>query len=224
MDHLFIADFGPNDSGVALDEATRRHVAALRLRDGERVRVLNGRGLVGLCSVVRRGTDVQLAVHEMETRPRPASLTLVMSNLDNRDRFEFALEKAVELGVTCFVPLLADRCQHQRVSMDRLRAKAIAAVTQCGVAWLPELLPPATIDAVAWGSTVIVGDDRGARPTQQVLSGDVTVIVGPEGDFSDREKAILDGLPQTQRWAVGSTRLRAETAAIALVSIVVALR
>lgn len=224
MDHLFIADFGPNDSTVTLDEATRRHVAALRLRDGERIRALNGRGLVGLCSVVRRGTDVQLVVHEAETRPRPASLTLVMSNLDNRDRFEFALEKAVELGVTCFVPLLADRCQHQRVSMDRLRAKAIAAVTQCGVAWLPELLPPATIDAVAWGSTVIVGDDRGARPTKDLLSGDVTVIVGPEGDFSDREKAILDGLPQTQRWAVGSTRLRAETAAIALVSTVVALR
>lgn len=224
MDYLFIAEFCADDTIVPIDEVVRRHVAALRLRDGEHVRVLNGRGLVGLCGVVRRGTDIQLAVHEVETRPRPASLTLVMSNLDNRDRFEFALEKAVELGVTCFVPLLADRCQHQRVSMDRLRAKAIAAVTQCGVAWLPELLAPVTIDGVTWGSTVIVGDDRGARPSQDVLSADVTVIVGPEGDFTDREKAILDGLPQTQRWAVGSTRLRAETAAIALVSSVIALR
>lgn len=224
MDHLFIPEFGAADTTVALDEATRKHVAALRLRDGEPVRVLNGKGLVGHCSVVRQGAVVHLRVHACDVRPQPSPLTLVMSNLDNRDRFEFALEKAVELGVTRFVPLLADRCQHQRVSIDRLRAKAIAAVTQCGVAWLPEIAQSTSIDEVEWGSVVIVGDDRGARPNSDVLTERVTVIVGPEGDFSDREKGLLNALPQTQRWAIGSTRLRAETAAIALVSAVIALR
>ena len=224
MDHLFIAEASSEQSNVPLDAATRRHVAALRLRDGEHVRVLNGRGLVALCGVKRHGNDVTLTVIESDLRPQPASLTLVMSNLDNRDRFEFALEKATELGATRFVPLLADRCQHQRVSMERLRAKAIAAVTQCGVAWLPEIASPVTIDEVTWGSVVVVGDDRGARPSASVLTDHVTVIVGPEGDFSDREKSVLASLAQTHRWAIGSTRLRAETAAIALVSTVVALR
>ena len=224
MDHLFIPGFTSEQSIVALDEPARRHVAALRLRDGEQIRILNGKGLVGLCRVARNGVDVQLHVVERDLRPRPASLTLVMSNLDNRDRFEFALEKATELGATRFVPLLADRSQHQRVSMDRLRAKAIAAITQCGVAWLPEILEPCALEAVEWGSTVIVGDDRGSRASNAVVATDVTVVVGPEGDFSDREKDYLAALPQTHRWAIGSTRLRAETAAIALVSTVVALR
>lgn len=224
MDHLFIPEFGSSDTLVELDEATRKHVAALRLRDGEHVRVLNGKGLVGECSVVRQGGGVHLRVRACDTRPQPSALTLVMSNLDNRDRFEFALEKAVELGVSRFVPLLADRCQHQRVSLDRLRAKAVAAVTQCGVAWLPDITAPMSIDEIEWGSVVIVGDDRGARPSSDVLTDNVTVIVGPEGDLSDREKGLLTALPQTTRWAVGSTRLRAETAAIALVSAVIALR
>lgn len=224
MDHLFIAELDPRQTVVPLDDAARRHVSALRLRDGEHVRVLNGRGLVALCSVTRRASAVQLTVIETDLRPRPASLTLVMSNLDSRDRFEFALEKATELGITRFVPLLADRCQHQRVSMDRLRAKAIAAVTQCGVAWLPEIAAPMTIDTVAWGSVVIVGDDKGRRASESPLTDDVTVIVGPEGDFSEREHEILRSLPQAHRWAIGTTRLRAETAAIALVSTVVALR
>jgi 16S rRNA (uracil1498-N3)-methyltransferase len=92
------------------------------------------------------------------------------------------------------------------------------------VAWLPEIASPVTIDEVTWGSVVVVGDDRGARPSASVLTDHVTVIVGPEGDFSDREKAVLASLEQTHRWAIGSTRLRAETAAIALVSTVVALR
>lgn len=224
MDHLFIAEFGADDTIVPIDEAVRRHVAALRLRDGEHVRVLNGKGLVGQCSVARRGSDVHLHVLSRDVHPKPSPLTLVMANLDNRDRFEFALEKATELGVTCFIPLLADHCQHQRVNMDRLRAKAVAAVTQCGVAWLPEIAQPTSIEGVEWGSVVIVGDDRGARPTSDVGAQHVTVIVGPEGDFSDREKEILNALPQTQRWAIGSTRLRAETAAIALVSAVITLR
>ncbi len=224
MDHLFIAEFGADDTIVPIDEAVRRHVAALRLRDGELVRVLNGRGLVGQCIVTRRGSDVLLNVIARDVHPKPTPLTLVMSNLDNRDRFEFALEKATELGATCFVPLLADHCQHKRVNLDRLRAKAVAAATQCGVAWLPEITQPTSIEGVEWGSVVIVGDDRGARPASDVLTQRVTVIVGPEGDFSERETEIINSLPHTLRWAIGSTRLRAETAAIALVGAVIALR
>lgn len=225
MDHLFIPGFTHQQSEVQLDDASRRHVAALRLRDGEPIRVLNGKGLVGDCSVLRRNGTLHLTVVAREERPRPPLLTLVMSNLDSRDRFEFALEKATELGATHFLPLLADRSQHQRVSADRLRAKAIAAITQCGVAWLPEIMEPCTIDGVQWGDAVIVGDDRGSRPTSaDVAVTSITVVVGPEGDFSDREKAALATLPQARTWAIGSTRLRAETAAIALVSAVVALR
>lgn len=149
-------------------------------------------------------------------------LTLAMSVLDSRDRFEFALEKATELGITRFVPLLAKRSQHHRVHADRLVAKAVAAITQCGVAWLPEIAPAVGVEDLPRANVVIVGDDTGDIPaalhhgTESIL-----VVVGPEGDLTPEEKSYLHNTLQAHRWAIGQNRLRAETAAIALLSNVV---
>ena len=227
MDHIYIAACEPSDHVVPLTPEARRHLAALRLRDGEQVRVLNGRGLVATCRTERSSSDLRLVVETSRVAEPPPPLTLVLSVLDNRDRYEFALEKATELGITRFVPLLADRSQHHRVNMERLTAKAIAAITQCGVPWLPEIHTPVRIEDVPWSPVIIMGDDQGATPTRDDLGGDqgveVSVVVGPEGDFSDREKEVLRNDVRTHQWAIGRNRLRAETAAIALVSTVVAL-
>lgn len=224
MDHLYIAGCLEQHDVAPLDNDVRRHIAALRLRDGEHIKVLNGRGLIALCTVERTSGTVALVVRERTLLPRPPGLTLMMSILDGRDRFEFALEKATELGITRFVPLLAEKSQHHRTSEIRLQAKAIAAITQCGVAWLPEIAPPTTIDALQWGSRIIVGDDKGQPPSAEDITDDVCVIVGPEGDFSDREKTLLTNDLRTRRWAIGRNRLRAETAAIALIANVVSVR
>ncbi|HLP27025.1 MAG TPA: RsmE family RNA methyltransferase [Candidatus Didemnitutus sp.] len=224
MDHIYIRECEPTHTIAPLSVDAARHIAALRLRDGEQVKVLNGRGLIALCTVRRTDGAAQLDVTATTMTPKPPSLTLVMSVLDNRDRYEFALEKATELGITRFIPLLAERSQHHRVNHDRLVAKAIAALTQCGVAWLPEILPAVGIDGVAWNTRIIMGDDQGAPPNTGDLADDVCVVVGPEGDFSDREKSLLANDLRTKRWAIGRNRLRAETAAIALIANVVSVR
>lgn len=224
MDHIYIHQCEPTHATAPLTPEAARHVAALRLRDGEQVKVLNGRGLVALCTIQRDAGAPSLRVVTTTLIPKPPSLTLVMSVLDSRDRFEFALEKATELGVTRFVPLLAERSQHHRVSHERLVAKAIASITQCGVAWLPEIMPAVGIDGVEWGERIIMGDDKGAPPNTADLTGDVCVVVGPEGDFSDREKSLLTNDLRTKRWAIGRNRLRAETAAVALIANVVSVR
>ena len=224
MDHIYIRECEPTHSTAPLSVDAARHIAALRLRDGEQVKVLNGRGLIALCTVRRTDGAARLDVTSTTLTPKPPSLTLVMSVLDNRDRYEFALEKATELGITRFIPLLAERSQHHRVNHDRLIAKAIAAVTQCGVPWLPEIMPAVEIDHVDWSETIVMGDDKGAPPNGADLTGDVCVVVGPEGDFSDREKSLLTNDLRTKRWAIGRNRLRAETAAIALIANVVSVR
>ncbi|MBC8124607.1 MAG: 16S rRNA (uracil(1498)-N(3))-methyltransferase [Candidatus Kapabacteria bacterium] len=232
MDHIYIEACQATNETAPLDSDALRHIAALRLRDGEHVRVLNGKGLVATCTIERVGSQVTLRLGEREERAKPIALTLVMPILDSRDRFEFALEKATELGITRFVPLLAERAQHHRTSNARLVAKAIASITQCGVAWLLEIADPVTIDTLPWATYTIVGDEKGSvpqtlsprpsalspRPSALSPSSDVCVVVGPEGDFSEREKQILHADPRTLRWAVGSNRLRAETAAIALIA------
>jgi len=224
MDHIYIEACNAADVIVPLTAEAERHIAALRLRDGELVKVLNGRGLVAICVVQRTGQKVELAVNTATEHPKPAALTLAMSILDARDRFEFALEKCTELGITRFVPVLADQSQHHRTSAERLVAKAVAAITQCGVAWLPEITAPTTIAELAWGSCFIIGDDKGQPPSPCDLTEDVTVIVGPEGDFSERERAVLLDDPRCRSWAIGRNRLRAETAAIALIANVVSVR
>ncbi len=224
MDHIYIRECEPTHTTAPLSADAVRHIAALRLRDGEQVKVLNGRGLIARCTVQRQEGVLSLVVTDTLMIPKPPSLTLVMSVLDNRDRYEFALEKATELGITRFIPLLAERSQHHRVNHDRLVAKAIAALTQCGVAWLPDILPAVGVDRVDWSETIIMGDDQGAPPNTADLTGDVCVVVGPEGDFSDREKSLLTNDLRTKRWAIGRNRLRAETAAIALIANVVSVR
>ncbi len=223
MDHIYVPDVTIDDRVVPLSADAKRHVAALRLRDGEPVKVLNGRGLVVRCRCERTQGDVRLISETAYEVPRPHGLTLALSVLDHRDRYEFALEKATELGITRFIPLLADRSQHHRVNVERLTTKAIAAITQCGVAWLPQIHPPVRLEDVPWGDVTIMGDDTGSRPNGDDVQGDVTIVVGPEGDLSDREKDLLSAAPRTKRWAIGRNRLRAETAAIALVSAVVGL-
>jgi 16S rRNA (uracil1498-N3)-methyltransferase len=223
MDHIYVPDSTINDHVVPLSAEAMRHVAALRLRDGEPVKVLNGRGLVLHCRCERTQSNMRIVTETAREVEPPPGLTLALSVLDNRDRYEFALEKATELGITRFVPVLADRSQHHRVNVERLTTKAIAAITQCGVAWLPEVHRPVRLEDVPWGDVVIMGDDTGSRPTGDDVRGHVTIVVGPEGDLSEREKDLLGADPRTTRWAIGRNRLRAETAAIALVSTVVGL-
>lgn len=221
MDNLYSPTITAADQIVTPDAEMQRHIAALRLRDGEKVRILNGRGLVATCTVQRQTGSVVLQVLERSVYPAPAQLTLALGVLDNRDRFEFAVEKATELGVTRIAPVVCDHARHARSTTERLRQKAIAAITQSGNPWLPEILDPTAFDSLPLGEVVIVGDAQGDTPSK-LISHDTWILVGPEGGFSNRELHKLSSMPNVLRWRIGSNRLRAETAAVALVARAVA--
>lgn len=217
MDNLYSPTITAADKIVTPNAEMQRHISALRLRDGEGVRVLNGRGLVVTCRVQRQAGSVVLPVVEFVEHPEPRQLTLALGVLDNRDRFEFAVEKATELGVSRIVPLLCDHARHARSSTERLQQKAIAAITQSGNPWLPVIADPTPFDSLPLGDVVIVGDAQGSVPSD-VTSHDTWILVGPEGGFSQRELEILSSMQNVVRWRIGSNRLRAETAAVALIS------
>ncbi len=217
MDNLYSPTITAADKIVTPNAEMQRHISALRLRDGEGVRVLNGRGLVVTCRVQRQAGSVVLPVVEFVEHPEPRQLTLALGVLDNRDRFEFAVEKATELGVSRIVPLLCDHARHARSSTERLQQKAIAAITQSGNPWLPSISDPTSFDNLALGEVVIVGDAQGSVPSD-LTSNDTWILVGPEGGFSQRELESLAPMQNVVRWRIGSNRLRAETAAVALIS------
>ncbi len=164
-----------------------------------------------------------LPYERMERSPEPTiEITLACSVLA-RQRMIFVMQKATELGVTRIVPLLTDHSvpreglEHERA--NAWPAQVIRAARQCRRGSLPEVLPPTTLDsflaspAFAFADVCVMLDDRSApTPAPGEPPRRIVLIVGPEGGFSDAERARL--ATKSSPWVLGGRILRAETAVI----------
>lgn len=228
MHHVYAESLEPGSSTLNVNSAISRHFDALRIRDGEEVLALNGRGLVARVQVSRTQNSYTGIIASEQVVPEPAPLILALGCLDHRDRFEFAIEKAVELGATKIVPLHTTRVQRAKVNISRLNTKAVAALTQSGRTWLPKVTEISSIAAVLksapTNAEVIVGEQHGEPPSRVPLENAIVVAVGPEGGFTEDELGVLRSDPRMRSMAIGHHRLRAETAAVALLSVVASRR
>jgi 16S rRNA (uracil1498-N3)-methyltransferase len=206
---------------LSLDDDEVQHLKVRRAKDGDKVELLDGSGLLGRGVLVQLGREWLVEVRASEVQPRPAPLTLAVAAGD-RDRFSWMVEKAVELGVTRIVPLesnrtagVATRLKDSHVA--RLRRSALEGTKQCGAAWAPAIENPVSL-------ADFMGDplsgrgwlaDQDGIPAPASLDRDpVTVVVGPEGGLTaeERKAAALRGYQPT---ALGIHTLRFETAALA---------
>jgi 16S rRNA (uracil1498-N3)-methyltransferase len=156
--------------------------------------------------------------------PPPAPRLVLALPLLQRTHFDTAVTQCVEVGVTEFVPLRAERC-HVRAWTPALAARservAVAAMKQAGRAWLPPFGDAADVAGLAAGfgafRTVVLADPGGERLLAAQPAGDTLAIVGPEAGFSEgeRERLIAAGARPA---LLSRNRLRAETAAVVLVS------
>jgi len=213
-----------------LGEGEVHHLRVRRAREGDVVELRDGAGLVGTGRLVRDGREWKVEVERTERLPRPVDLSLAVGAGD-RERFSRVVEKAVELGVTGVVPLetertagVATRVRAQHT--DKLRRTALEALKQCGSAWACEVTEPVALaefaarplDGVGWLA------DAEASPVPPAIGGTpLTVVVGPEGGLTPRERDLLRAagyLPV----ALGPHVLRFETAAIAAAAAAAAAR
>ena len=145
------------------------------------------------------------------------------------------VQKAVEMGVARLAPVIMAHTQAERVNLGRMRANAIEAAEQCGVLNIPEIAEPRKFDSLARGwkpDRLLVFCDEEADVKDPVaalssargggLAGPlpVSVLVGPEGGFAEDERAALLKLPNIVRLALGPRILRADTAAVAALTLV----
>ncbi len=203
-----------------------KHLArVLRIRVGEEIQLTNGAGLLARArveTVARDATTVQIVAREHDAPPSPR-LVLALPLLQ-RTHFDTAVTQCVEVGVTEFVPLRAERC-HVRAWTPALAARservAVAAMKQAGRGWLPAFRDAVDVTGLIAGfggyGTVVLADPDGERVMAAQPSGDTLAIVGPEAGFSEgeRERLIAAGARPA---ALSRHRLRAETAAVVLVS------
>lgn len=229
MTTLFHAPPEAFDGGtVVLPEDEARHaVRVLRHGVGDELVVVDGVGgrhRVRLTEVDRRGARGTVVATEREPLGPPIVAGLAL--LKHPGRFETFVEKAVELGATALVPLQTARTERVRWRPERVRAVAVAAMKQAGRARLPALHAPRLLPdvlAADWPAPRLLCHEAAAPEAalwRHLAAGPPaggTVLVGPEGGFTDDEvaEAVRAG------WHVvslGPQRLRAETAALAAVA------
>jgi 16S rRNA (uracil1498-N3)-methyltransferase len=207
----------------------------LRLKPGDAVLLFNGRD--GEWRTSLAGSDkrsVSLTVAErLREQPGPGDLHYLFAPLKH-SRLDYMVQKAVEMGVSRLQPVLTRHTQVARVNLERMRANAIEAAEQCGILTLPQIAVPATLEraiAEREPSRLLIFCDEDAEVKDPVaaLQGalrkdhpatPLAVLVGPEGGFADEERALLLQAPNVLRLALGPRILRADTAAVAALTLV----
>lgn len=233
---VFLADDVSGDR-IVLGGAEGHHAARVRrVRVGEQVDVVDGRGTRAVCSVTGVGRDtVDLAVltrtNEQARTPR---LVLVQA-LAKGDRGELAVELATEVGVDEVVPWAAARCvvtwdgDRGGKAHERWRSTAREAAKQSRRAWVPDIrdLHSTTQlgERMATADLTLVLHEAAERPLAGVAvpaDGEVLLVVGPEGGITDEELALLTAAG-ARPVRLGSSVLRTSTAGAAAVAVVSAL-
>lgn len=200
----------------------------LRLKAGERVLVFNGRD--GEWSAGIAASKRALAVSE-QTRAQTAAgdLHYVFAPLKTA-RLDYVVQKAVEMGAARLQPVLTRYGQVSRVNAERMRKNAIEAAEQCGILTLPQIAAPLPLprylagrDAARW----LVFCDESAEVADPVAAlaklpprAPLAVLIGPEGGFAEDERSALLRAPQTLAIALGPRILRADTAAVAALTLI----
>lgn len=218
---------------VTLPEPVAHHIQVLRLAPGELITVFNGEGgeyAAALTDLGRRSASAEIKAHTAREAELPFAVTLAQA-LPEGSKMDWIIEKAIELGVSGFQPLAAQRCvvrlsaERAGKKLEHWRGIIVSASEQSGRNRLAQLAPPQ--DYKQW----ITQQDMHRRiiltPRADQSLADwarhqppqaVTLVVGPEGGLSEQEEdlALRHGaLPL----AMGPRILRTETAALAAVAV-----
>ncbi len=224
LPRLYVEDRLAEGAMLTLAGAPANYLAAvLRLGAGARVKLFDDRTGEWLAEIAEGGKkriSVRVLEKLREREPVP-DLWLLFAPI-KRGRIDWLVEKAAELGVARLVPVLTQRTIVDRLNLDRLRAHAIEAAEQCERTALPELTEPQKLDKLlaAWPTdrALFFADERGGDALA-ASPGPAAILVGPEGGFTDEERAKIRAVPQARPISLGPRILRADTAALAAVSL-----
>lgn len=210
-------------------EAGQAHYLSgvMRQKAGDVLSVFNGRDGEWTARIVeagKRGGSLDV-VSQTAPQRNPPDLWLIFAPI-KKARTDFIVEKAAELGVAQIQPVQTDFTNSERIRQDRLQAHAIEAAEQCGGTFVPGVadLVPLTKLLDGWDAArrILWADEAMAGPAETLAglpAGQWAILIGPEGGFSDAERARLGALPYVSRVSLGPRILRADTAAVAAISL-----
>lgn len=224
MQLFFHPEISPGDFEISFPKDESRHIVkVLRKQEGDHLHLTNGKGWIFttlLLDANPRECKVKI-IHSQEEPPPDYHLHMAVAPTKMNDRFEWFLEKATEIGVQEITPIICHHSERKVVKLDRFRRVLQSALKQSLHTRFPVLNEPVLFSDFV--SQTLQGQKFIAHCTdskekkflfdQIEKNSHLTILIGPEGDFSVEE--ISEAL--AQKWtpvSLGKSRLRTETAAI----------
>ncbi|CAN7179617.1 16S rRNA (uracil(1498)-N(3))-methyltransferase [Rhizobium sp. LjRoot258] len=202
----------------------------LRMAEGAELLVFNGRDgeWKARLSFPTRKRIVLIAEEQTRPQPAPSDLHYLFAPL-KVGRLDYLVQKAVEMGAGVLRPVMTQHVQGKITNRDKLKANVIEAAEQCGILDIPDVAEPVKLfdllDTWPGERRIIYCDegDAGQNPLP-LLSGiserKLALLVGPEGGFSEEERARLRSLDFITAIPLGPRILRADTAAVAAMAVI----
>ena len=215
---------------IALGEGQSHYLAnVMRAAAGEELRVFDGVSGEWRAEVTKVSRKTVVLTALAQTRPQaPEPDAWLCFALLKRAKTDMVVEKATELGVSVIQPIITARTNADHVNLERLRAIAIEAAEQCERLEVPEIRPPLQLARLMadWPAErrLFIADERRTGTLLGAGDGPVALMTGPEGGFTEAELEAIGRTPQVTRVSLGARILRAETAAIAGLALLLAAR
>ncbi len=213
---------------VTINDEEQTHIAkVLRMRNGEEIFVTDGKGNLAKGNLMFEGKKVLLEVIEIkENLPNFSPLLhIAIAPTKNIDRIEFFLEKATEMGISEITFLQTEQTERKNINIEKLRKQSISASKQSLRFHFPIIndltkfsdyikdLDPETTFVAHCNENLERIDLELIRQVQHDKMEKITFLIGPEGDFSDKEIQLL-AEKGVKAVSLGNQRLRTETAGI----------
>jgi 16S rRNA (uracil1498-N3)-methyltransferase len=223
--HFFIDE--PNLGSIEFVELSGQEAKhaykVLRKKEGDELVLVDGKGCKAVAEIQSiQKNSVSLSIKSRELIDEPSvKKVLGLGIIKIRDRFEFAIEKAVELGATTICLFDAEYSERTRIKKDRLDSIIQSAFKQSGRWWIPEvkILPDLKSVLFEFADHEMIMAHEKVDVEKPVLSSkkEKLLLIGPEGGFSENEVELIHQAGG-KLISLGPNRLRAETAVTAILS------
>ncbi len=223
MQLFYCPDINPSQTYTLNKEESMHCVRVLRLKENDIIHITDGLGNLHKAEIIEalpRACSVRIVETKTNFEQRDYYLHIAIAPTKNIARVEWFLEKATEMGIDEITPIICDNSERKTINKDRLEKILISAMKQSLKAFLPKLNNITTFNQFISGISeknkficYCQQDDRkfikqAYKPKESVL-----ILIGPEGDFSEKEveMALKNNY---QKITLGKQRLRTETAAL----------
>ena len=223
MQLFYTPELTPEIKNYTFSKEESKHIVrVLRKKETDILHITNGKGFMFTAKITiadQKKCMIEITSHEFQ-EPKGYKLHLAVAPTKMNDRYEWFLEKATEIGIDTITPIICDRSERKVIKVERFEKIIQSATKQSLNAYFPELKP-----AISFSNFIKTHSDDQLfiahceedkkQSLKEVLQTkqDVTILIGPEGDFSIKEIELAlanNYIPVT----LGDTRLRTETAAI----------